>query len=234
MAPFRMKLPLIRSVSSVLTGVMVCVSLLVALFPSLGGYVLLIPSQILSQPWSVLTYGFVAVDPLGVIFGVLLLIGIGGALERGWGSRRLAIFAVAVTALAGAATVLTALLWAPARTVYPGSSVMTGALWVAYGLWVGHRQTNFWGLPLTGTQFALVGVGFVTLNGVFYGAAVVLPSAFALGFTYLTAHGMTPGGLWQRLRSWQLTRRLNRRSTKLKVIAGNKRNMPNDSDRFLH
>ncbi len=44
---------------------------------------------------------------------------------------------------------------------------MGRALWVAYGLSFGRRQTNFWGLPVSGNVFALIGVGFVFLNGAF-------------------------------------------------------------------
>ena len=234
----RLQLPQFRSASSVLTALMVGASVIGALVPAARFALVFVPGMVIDAPWSiltVLTYGFVATDPLGVIFGALILWSIGGALENAWGSRRLVIFAVGSTALAALATLLVSLLVTSLqRYPYAGSTVMTGALWVAYGLWIGTRQANFWGLPVTGNQLALIGVGFVVLNGAFNGWALEVPSAFAILFAYMAARGLTPGNAWLRVRSWQLSRQLNRRSSHLKVVSGDKRNMPNDSDRYLH
>ncbi len=214
---------------------MVVVSVLVALVPKLGPFVEFAPLHFLFTPWTALTYGFVANDPIGVIFGVLIMLGLGAALERQWGSRRFVVFSLGVTAAGAVATWLVSLVWARVSlSAYGGSTVMTGALWVAYGLAVGAGQSNFWGLPVTGNQLALIGVAFVALNAAFSSIVVVMPSAFALAFTYLASRGYSPTNAWLAFRSWQLTRQLNRRSNRLKVISGEKRNMPNDSDRYLH
>ncbi len=39
-----------------------------------------------SKPWTFVTYGFFAVEPINIIFACLWLWGIGGALERDLGS----------------------------------------------------------------------------------------------------------------------------------------------------
>ena len=221
-----------------LTALTVAISVLAAVAgESVRALVLLTPASVLSDAtvWTALTYGFVATDPLGVIFGALILLTVGEVLETMWGSRRFAVFALGVTALAAAATVLLSLVWTGLRPLsYPGSTVMTGALWVAYGLAFGTRTTGFWGLPVTGNQFALIGVGFVGLNAAFAGLSVVVPSVFALGLTYLAARGFGPGDLFVRFRSWQLNRQLKKRASHLSVVSGEKRNMPSDSDKYLH
>src|SRR5512140_215253 len=56
--------------------------------------------------WQPVSYAFVAPDLLGLIFGVLITYQLGGALEVSWGSRRLLIFALGTTAVAGVLTVL--------------------------------------------------------------------------------------------------------------------------------
>ncbi len=235
MAQVRFQMPAFRTATSVLIALMIAVSVMVRVVPSLAPYIVFIPSSVLTVPWSVLTYGFVATDPVGVIFGALILYSIGGQLETVWGTRRFVLFSIGATALAAVATALVALVWSTAREVpYPGSSVMTGALWVAYGLWVGPRQANFWGLPMTGNQLAALGAFFVALNAIFSHPILMLPSAFALLFAYLASRGYTPANAWLRFRSWSLSRQLARRSNHLKVVSGDKRNMPNDSDRFLH
>lgn len=111
---------------------------------------------------------------------------------------------------------------------------MTGALWVAYGLHIGRGPANFWGVPTTGNVLALIGVGFVFLNAAFAGLSTVIPSAFALLFTFLYTRGFRPSELWTRFRSWQLQRELNKRSAHLRSIDGGQRNVGRDSDKYLH
>ncbi|MBL9038815.1 MAG: DUF1751 domain-containing protein [Archangium sp.] len=220
---------------------MVAVSILQAVFGALRPYVLLVPDYVigLPAPWTPLTYAFVATDPFGVIFGALILVGIGSALEQLWGPRRFVLFSVGMTALGGVSTFLVAQLWSSIGGVgFAGARVMTGVVWVAYGLAFADRPTSFWGLPMTGRQLALVGVAFVGLEAAFYGLAVVLPSVFALAFVFLSTRGslrgLSPGFLWTRFRSWQLNRDLKRRAAHLRVVSGDSRNMSRDSDKFLH
>ena len=132
----------------------------------LGPLLLLVPGAVLrGYVWQPLSYGFVDDSPMGVIFGALILWQLGGALEKTWGTRRMSAFAVGTTVLAGVVTVLLALL-VPALAFqrFAGGFVMGSALWVAYGLSFGRQQTNFWGLPVSGNVFALIGVGFVFLE----------------------------------------------------------------------
>src|SRR5262249_50082077 len=126
-----------------------------------GRLLLLIPGAVLhGYLWQPLSYGFVADSPMGVIFGALILRQRGGASEPAWGARRMTAFAIGTTVLAGVLTVLLALVVPVLLLIpFPGGFVMGSALWVAYGLSFGRQQTNFWGLPVSGNVFALIGVG---------------------------------------------------------------------------
>jgi membrane associated rhomboid family serine protease len=230
-------MPEVRSAAAALSIAVIVASVLVAIVKPLGPFVLLVPDLVHGSFffWQLLSYAFVEVSPLGVIFGALILWSIGGAVEAMWGRRRFLLFTFGVTALAGAATVLLSLVLPRlVAGAYPGGSVMTGSLWVAYGLQLGSARTNFWGFPLTGNVLALIGAGFVFLNGAFGGLALIIPSAFALLFTFLSMRGAQPGQLWLRFRSWQLERDLKKRAAKLRSIDGGRRNIGGDSDKYLH
>ncbi len=186
--------------------------------------------------WQPLTYVFVEGSPMGVIFGALVLWQMGGGLEQPWGSRRLLTFAIGVTVVAGLLTVLLAGVLpgsGVARSTYGGGWVMAGALWVAYGLSFGRAQTNFWGMPVSGNVLALIGVGFVFLEGAFSGWALIIPSAFGLALTWVAVRFGGPGEWWLRLGSWRLQRQVRSRSKRLRLVTRD-RNTPRDSDRYLH
>ncbi len=202
----------------------------------LGAALLLTPADVLGRLWlwQPLTYGFIETSPMGVIFSALILWQVGGSLEQTWGPRRMLSFAVGTTVLAGVLTVALSAVVAPLALVsFGGGWVMAISLWVAYGLSLGRVGTNFWGLPVSGNVLALIGVGFVFLEGAFYGWLLVVPSVLGLllAATYLKVGGPQ---LWLlRLQSWRLHRRLRGRSRHLKVVAPD-RNTSRDSDRYLH
>ncbi|MGQ0505307.1 MAG: DUF1751 domain-containing protein [Myxococcaceae bacterium] len=203
---------------------------------SFGPLLLLHPGLVTEQLmlWQPVTYSLIAVDPLGVIFGALIAWQMGGGLEMTWGTRRTLLFAFGVTLAAAVLTVLLSLLLLPLSQIpHPGAMVLTGSLWVAYGLSFGSRQTNFWGVPLSGNVFALIGAGFTFLQGVFSSFWMIVPEALALGMTFLYVRGYSPGLLWTRFQSWRLRGQLKSRSKHLKVI-GRDRNIRGGSDDFMH
>src|SRR5215831_47552 len=167
---FRPMLPVLQGAASWLAVALVVGSVVFALSrEGIGELLRLVPGLVLrGYVWQPLSYAFIENSPMGVIFGALILWQLGGALEQTWGTRRMSFFAVGVTVLAGILTVLLALLVPALRNIpFAGGFVMGSALWVAYGLGFGRHQTNFWGLPVSGNVFALIGVGFVFLSGAF-------------------------------------------------------------------
>lgn len=184
--------------------------------------------------WQPLTYTFVSYGALGVIFSLLITYQIGGALEMSWGSKRLLWFAVGSTVLAGLLTVLLSLVVPVMRDVrFLGGTVMTSALWIGYGLSVGRGQSNFWGMPITGNGLAAIGVGFTFLNALYMGFWRAVPDFIVIALAFAYVRGFSPRIVWLRFQSWRLQRQLKGRSKHLKVVSGD-RNMPSDSDRYLH
>lgn len=222
MARGNFRMPSIRSIAGALAITMVVTSVLVAVVRPLGALLYLMPDAVLGGfVWQLLTYAFVENSPMGVIFGAIILWNLGGTVELNWGRRRFLWFSFGVATLAAIATVLLSLV-VPSlvNRAYPGGMVLTGALWVAFGLQIGQGQTSFWGLQVTGNVLALIGAGFVFLNAAFSGIALVIPEAFALLFTFLYMRGAQPSLLWLRYRSWLLNRELKKRSSHLKGIDG--------------
>jgi membrane associated rhomboid family serine protease len=151
---------------------------------------LFIPAATLNhfELWRPLTALLVALNPLEIIFGALIIYSIGGALEQSWGKRRFLSVALGIPFLAELATLATyVVLPLNGMVAYHGASMIISTIWIAYGLRAAFARQllNFWGAPLRGETFALIGLGFVVLNGVFAGITVVLPDLFAAGFTYI-------------------------------------------------
>jgi hypothetical protein len=212
-------------------------SLIAALAGQAAGWIALSPEWMVERfaLWQPITFAFIEVTPMGVIFGALILWSVGGALEMQWGARKLLMFAIGTTALAGLLTAALALLWTDVFFhVYAGGTVMTTAVWVAYGWSLGRMQTGFWGLPLSGNALAWVGVGFVMLQAAFARSIVpVVPEIFAVGSAYVYVKVGTPRALVLRLRQWNTQRSLRARSRHLRVVTKD-RNTSSDSDRYIH
>jgi membrane associated rhomboid family serine protease len=185
--------------------------------------------------WQPITYAFIETSELGVIFGALILWSVGGALEMQWGPRRLVTFAVGLTAAAGLLTAAVSLLWPSVYlSTYAGGTVMTTAVWVAYGWSLGRLRTGFWGMPLSGNALAWIGVGFVVLRAARVQSLVpVIPEVVALVFAYVYVKVGTPRALVLRLRQWKLQRELRARSRHLRVVSRD-RNTNSGSDRYIH
>lgn len=229
-------LPQFTTVASKLAMALVAGSVIFALSGGLRGWLLLQPAMVIQQLalWQPLSYVLIEVTPIGVIFGALIVWMVGGSLEMTWGSRRLLRFALVAPVLAAVLTVLLSLVMSPLRlSTFAGGSVLTSALWVAYGLSFGRNQVNFWGIPMTGNVLALVGVGFVLLNAVFGSPWSVVPDLFGIAFAYAYVRGPTPRHALLRFQSWRFQRQLKTRSRHLRVVSED-RNMPRDSDRYLH
>jgi membrane associated rhomboid family serine protease len=225
--------PPIRTASAKLAIALIVCSLIYAVaLPQMA----LAPRAVLEAffLWQPLSYTFVETSPMGVIFGALITWSIGGSLEQTWGAKKLVAFALGVTVIAGLLTVALA-FDALLGQMYGGGTVMTTALWVAFGLSWGSRQTGFWGMPVTGNVLALIGIGFVVLQAAFARSVwVVVPEALAIAMTYAFVRFNFPSSTLERFNSWRLRRQLDKRRNHLNVVSGDKRNMPNDSDRFLH
>ncbi len=227
--------PGLEAMSAKLAVGLVVGSVLYLLTRNTGGALLLLtPGFLGSFLWQPFTYAFIARDPIGIIFGAIIIWSIGGWLEGVWGSKRMLLVALGCTALAGLLTAAAALL-VPVAPLYAGGWVMGSILWVAYGMTIGRGQTNFWGIPLSGNAFAGIGAGFVALrvltsgDNVIEGFLLQLPDVLGLLFVFVYMRGASPRRLWLQLQHWRLQRQLRSRSRNLRVVSSERPN-----DRYLN
>jgi membrane associated rhomboid family serine protease len=223
--------PGVQSMAAKLALGLVVGSVLSLLAGSAGDLLLLFPSGVVSRLWlwQPFTYPFIERSPLGIIFGAMILYSIGGSLEGSWGPRRLLWVIWGGAVLAGILTTLLSLV-VPLAGAYTGGWVMGTIAWVVHGLYIGRGQTNFWGIPVTGNVMALIGAGFVVLNGLTGGWASQIPELFALGIAFVYMRGGSPRHLWLRVQHWRLQRQLRGRSRHLRVISEERP----ESDKFLN
>lgn len=198
----------------------------------------MIPGDVIGsfKLWQLLTYSVIFHrDAMNFIFGVLILVSIGGSLERHWGAKRLWLFSIGIAFFAGLLTVGVSWFVPLAQQIpYVGANVIVSSMWVAYGLMIGRGQSNFWGLPVTGNTLALIGAAFVVLSAILNPWQVMLPDLIGLGLTFVHVRLGFPQDTLQRFGSWRLQRDLQKRSSHLRVLSGDERNTPRDSDKFLH
>ncbi len=209
----------------------------------LGGILLLfVPGLVLSslEVWRPFTGLLVAVHPMEIIFGALIIYSIGGSLEDSWGKKRFLTVALGIPFFAELVTLaLCAFLPSAYPLAYHGASMIISTIWIAYGLRAAFSRQllNFWGSPLRGETFALIGLGFVLLNAVFSGVLVVLPDLIAAGLTYLYMYKRGLFNLAEARRRLELSYynwKLKRLKSKagLRVVKGSK--LEDDSDTRYH
>lgn len=209
----------------------------------LGGIIFLfVPGLVISsfEVWRPFTGILVAVHPMEIIFGALIIYSIGGSLEDSWGKKRFLTVALGIPFLAELATLaLCAFLPSVYPLAYHGASMIISTIWIAYGLRAAFSRQllNFWGSPLRGETFALIGLGFVLLNAVFAGVLVVLPDLIAAGVTYLYMYKRGLFNLSEARRRLELSYynwKLKRLKSKagLRVVKGSKSD--DDSDTRYH
>ena len=225
----------VRSLSAKLAIALIAGS--VVTFLAGPGLLVLTPELVLGRGavWQLVSYLFVAGDPLGVIFGALVVWSIGSALEATWGPRRLLWVVLGCSVLAGMLTLLTAIPLASIRTFpFYGAWVMGSVIWVGYGLSFGRAQTNFWGIPVSGNVLALIGVGFVLLQVLYiHDVRPLLPELYGIALVASYLKLGSPRVWLLRLQSWRFQRQFRTRSKHLRVISKD-RNTSRDSDRYLH
>lgn len=213
----------------------IAVSVVAGLFrSSFGPLLLLMPAAVVKgfifEPF---TYSFIDQQPMGVLFGALCMWQMGSSLELSWGSRRFLLFCLFVPALAGALTTAMYFVVPMPVPAWDGAWVMAGSCWAAYGWAMGRRETNFWGMPLSGNMFAGIGILFIVVEAALSHWSMVVPRAFALALTFLYVRYGSPSIWFTRMRAGQLQRQLKRRAKHLNVVSDD-RNIGGGSDNFLH
>ncbi len=232
------RLPRTRNAATAFAVISIVTSVVWYLLSKSTGVMLyLVPADVLGlQLWQLITFIPATQGPSPVLFGAFIIWSIGGSLEGLWGTRKFLSFTLGVTFTAGLLTVLTAWLAGGFFLTmrYFGTGVLSSILWVAYGLALWSREMSFFGFPLTGRTFAVIGVLFTALQAVFGGGAAVIAEIFGLALTFLYVRWASPHDLWLRFQSWRLRKQLKSRSSHLEVISGSKGEAPRGSDKYLH
>ena len=183
MAQFRLALPPLRNAASVFAVILVASSVVSAILEQTVGFTFrLVPGAVRSLAlWELVTWLFVETTPTGVIFGTLILWMTGASLESMWGRARFIRYTLATTFFIGLCTVgLSYVVPSMGPVRYGGGGVLTSLVWVALGFSIGPRQTNFFGMPVTGFALAGIGAAFTLLNAVMNPWQFFVPELLAL------------------------------------------------------
>ena len=153
-------------------------------FSGLVPYLALVPTRLLTQPWSVLTYMFVHAGFLHLLFNMLGLFFFGPPLEQRWGSREFLKFYL----LAGAGGALLSLIF-PHQMIVGASGAVYGVM-VAYAMFWPDNPIYFWGIfPIKAKWLVLGLVALSAFNAVSGGGSGVAHLAHfggaAAAFLYL-------------------------------------------------
>lgn len=215
--------------------VMIAASVIEELFNRAGSPLLIFRTDLVIehfQVWRLVTALFVAVSTMEIIFGALIIYSLGGALESRWSRARFLKMVLGIP-LVAEIVVLIAAIFLPDTFRYAefsGARAMVTTLWILYGLIAAFsgQMLNFWGTPITGKTFALIGVGFVLLSAVFGSPVAALPELICAGLCYAYMYRPRSSGLIQRIElayyTWKLARLKSR--TRLKVVKGMKDHDP--------
>ena len=236
----RVVMPEVRNAATALALASVILSILWKVIYSTSGVSLyLIPMQVYSGAlWQPVSWLPAGADTWGVLFSALIFWSVGGSLERRWGRTRFLRYSFAVTFFSGLLTLALAFALPDVlmRVPYMGGSVMSSLMWVTWGLVIWDEQTNFFGYPISGRTFAMIGILIPVMFSFFENALPALvPTFIAILLAFaIVRFGLAPSELWLRVQSARLQRDLKKRSSRLSVISGGDRNMPKDSDKYLH
>jgi membrane associated rhomboid family serine protease len=188
--------------------------------------------------WKLLTYLFIlGSDPIGFIFGLMVLYFFGGWFERAWGSRRFLRFFL-ISGAGAALLPLAVSFFSPrvAATAYFGSWAVLEALTVAMGMLQPQMQVYFYFvIPLTARQLMFISWGLLGLFVVFAGSVVpYLPAIGGVGVgLILTLGTQGPRRLWIRFQAARIERSLKRRARHLRVLPPPARDK-DDKKTYLH
>ncbi len=238
-APRFSRFPSFHSKAHLIAIAIVIASVVQGLLAQAGSLALLfspIRTLFYLELWRPFTSLFVAISPVEVIFGALITYSVGGMLETRWSPKRFLGVALGIPLIAQVIVLLIALISPAAleNSVYAGSRQVVTTLWVIFGLVAhfSHEMLNFWGTPVRGKTFALIGVGFVVLSGVFGGFMPVLPDLITVGLCYIYMYRHRVFRVKNQLElnyyEWKLKKL--KKQTNLRVIKGSRAKQQPDKD----
>jgi membrane associated rhomboid family serine protease len=221
------------AVSVALAAALLAVSILAVNAPPLFHALLLVPGRAsVGELWRLVSWPFLARDPLSLVFASLALLWLGRDLAYAWGPRRFLRVWFGLSAATGVAICALALLWPPLRSIpFEAPFAMVSALVVAWAvLFPGRQILMMFVLPLQGQQLIWATLGLLLVYGLMQGLLDVLPHLVATGLILYHLRYGGPETLWLRLRYRWLELRAGRRRSHLRVVERDRREPP----RWVH
>src|SRR5262245_10931542 len=199
--------------------------------PSFRGHLLLLPERVWDgELWRLLSWVFVELHPLSLIFGCLALWLFGSDLNYSWGPRRfLAVYAGFAVASGALTCVIARLLWPTLMGIpYFRMWPVVEALIIAWATLNPNRQILlYFVLPIGGRAIIYATVGGTLLYAILLRFEIFIPDFIAQGLMFLYLGPVSPRYLWLRLRYAIATRK----RTHLRTVDRRDREEP---PRWLH
>ena len=189
--------------------------------------------------WQPLTYTFLNLDPISLLFALLGLWLLGASLEQMWGTRRFVTFYFVTGAAGALVTGLIGFLLGPVwLNPYFGNWSSLEGLIAAFAVLMPNAQIFLYFVPVQARWMLPISAGITLLFMLMGSWVAYLPQLFGLGAGVLFAGGVTPRNLLLRTKVWWIDRKLRR--SKLRVVRGKDdeggpfTGTGSGSDKYLH
>jgi membrane associated rhomboid family serine protease len=185
------------------------------------------------QVWRIVTWSFLNLDALGLIFGVLMVLFFGRDLCQSWGGRRFLLFYVGLSAVTGLCVTLVGRLgWAAVwgQSWYTSWPVVDAITIVWATMYPTRQILLYFVLPVGGRSLIYLTIIGTLIFAFLHGFDLFLPHFMAMGLGWLYLRGFALEYYWLRFRvAAGLTGR--RRPTHLRPVDRQDRSEP---PRWLH
>jgi len=147
----------------------------------LVGRAALIPSRVLQgEVWRLVTWPFIALGPLEIIFTVLAIFRFGSRLAESWGDWRLLRFMTEIVLTAAVATCLLALRAGQHYQLHIGGWAVVNTLVIAWARQFPTETLTLYNLvPLSSRRLITVTIGANVLLAIYLGPLAVAPALIA-------------------------------------------------------
>jgi membrane associated rhomboid family serine protease len=194
----------------------------------------LVPGYVfLGQLWRLVSWVFLELDPLGLIFAALALFWFGRDLVRVWGPLRFLGAYLGLAAAAAGITCLAALAF-PELRAHPfiGAWPVVSALIIAWAcVFPGRNMLLYFVVPLSGRNLIYATLGGTLLFALLGGMANFIPHFAAQLVSLAVMRGNPIGPLWARVRFELAYGRWRRRARRLHEVP---RPTRDESSRYYH
>jgi membrane associated rhomboid family serine protease len=207
-------------VTVALAAATLAATILAANVEAFQAFGVMVPALALTgQVWRLLTWTFLEMSPMGLIFACFALLFFGRELARHWGPAHFLQVCLGIVVGAAAVTCVVAFAWPKVMTAaYASAWPLCEALIVAYAMLFPSRTILFsLIIPVAGRQLLILTVAATLLVGLLVSFVVVIPHFAAQGLMYAYLRGYSPRLLWLRLKA-RTVRWSPRRASHLRAV----------------